>query len=624
MGLQPWGQEFPDMHDPDPSDEAADPVESCEMPAPSELDVDQFHLDFPVETVAEPFAAAMIEQQLPVAEPLAAATGETCDATAPAVKRKRLTGKTPDDKAEPIAAASIRVPVASRPSGRAPNLPVRKRDRARPVDFMTASVDWALYAEEWPVKTGRQRYLLVHRKFVWWLEQWTVLIKQKDPSERTNDESQALAVFQSKTNGAAEKLEKNKLMHTFLELKAAPAWIMDFAVNQWPIESDANRHWFLNARSVLLTWQGDWGLLHALSSGEPFASDPELLAAQVQQDESVQQMFVNFKNRVQDIFQRLEATYYGASAELCLKTWAVEKKVRIHCHAFLLRKGGKKMNTRTPVALTFSGSMPNKRVWDGPQGRCRGTMAGLYYITARKYGSLCSFANLNPFLDFPVQSDWIFTLLESEKISYDNAREDLCRSPKGLVRKLADLDKWYEEKKSRARKMRIAARQEQLRRLQRPFKILPQVKAFLRKYIGSKPCERKKILVLTGPSGMGKTQYVRSLFPAGSLLELNAGSMKTICLPSWDEELHKAIFWDECSASLVSENRKLFQHTATLIDLGHSPTGQHIKHVWLNDAVSIIATNRWEEDVATLPSQSDKDWIHANTIVVPVLSPLFG
>ena len=102
-------------------------------------------------------------------------------------------------------------------------------------------------------------------------------------------------------------------------------------------------------------------------------------------------------------------------------------------------------------------------------------------------------------------------LVEAEKMSYEHAREDICRSPIGLVRLLGDLDRWYEEKKNKERLHTIEARRKQLEHLQRPFKKLPQVDAFLRKLNGKKPLERKK-MVLTGPSGMGKTQFVRSLF----------------------------------------------------------------------------------------------------------------
>ena len=148
--------------------------------------------------------------------------------------------------------------------------------------------------------------------------------------------------------------------------------------------------------------------------------------------------------------------------------------------------------------------------------------------------------------------------------------------------------------------------------------------AFLRKYVTNRePIARKKILVLDGPSGLGKTEYVRSLFLRDSLLELNAACMQVVILPGFQQKGTRAILWDECHAELVIRNRKVFQHGTSWIDVGHSPTGQHVKRYFLNDCVSIICSNRWREDVAALPSKSDRDWLSQNTIILDVDRPLF-
>ena len=97
---------------------------------------------------------------------------------------------------------------------------------------------------------------------------------------------------------------------------------------------------------------------------------------------------------------------------------------------------------------------------------------------------------------------------------------------------------------------------------------------------------RKQFLVLTGPSKLGKTKYVRYLFAVGSVLELNCAGLQHVCLQDFHALRHRCILWDECSPGLVSANRKLFQHPACWLDMGHSPTGQHVIKVWLNDACS--------------------------------------
>ena len=56
--------------------------------------------------------------------------------------------------------------------------------------------------------------------------------------------------------------------------------------------------------------------------------------------------------------------------------------------------------------------------------------------------------------------------------------------------------------------------------------------------------------------------------------------------------------------------------------MGHSPTGQHVIKVWLNDACSVITSNKWEEELSKLP-HGDSQWLIANSHVFTVKSPLW-
>ena len=133
---------------------------------------------------------------------------------------------------------------------------------------------------------------------------------------------------------------------------------------------------------------------------------------------------------------------------------------------------------------------------------------------------------------------------------------------------------------------------------------------------------RKRCLVLQGPSRTGKTEFVRGLFPLGTVLELNCANLTNICLDGFDCLRHRAILWDEASALLVSNNRKVFQHPLCEVDLGHSPTGQHVRRYFLGHCCSIITTNKWHEDVRKLPS-CDEQWLIANMVVMDVQQPLW-
>ena len=66
-------------------------------------------------------------------------------------------------------------------------------------------------------------------------------------------------------------------------------------------------------------------------------------------------------------------------------------------------------------------------------------------------------------------------------------------------------------------------------------------------------------LVLVGPSGLGKTQFAKSLVPKGRSLELNMASAPEPNLKEYDHEQHDLILFDECSAQKVLLQKKLFQ-----------------------------------------------------------------
>ena len=119
-----------------------------------------------------------------------------------------------------------------------------------------------------------------------------------------------------------------------------------------------------------------------------------------------------------------------------------------------------------------------------------------------------------------------------------------------------------------------------------------------------------------------KQNSLGGLFPLGTVLELNCANVKDICLDGFDCLRHRAILWDEASAALVSNNRKIFQHPLCTVDLGHSPTGAHVRRYFLGNACSVITTNKWYEDVKKLPV-GDQMWLEANMVVFPVENPLW-
>ena len=137
--------------------------------------------------------------------------------------------------------------------------------------------------------------------------------------------------------------------------------------------------------------------------------------------------------------------------------------------------------------------------------------SGMYYVVAPKIGQVFSFSTKEPFKQFAVDGDWIMNLLQGGKITTAKARVELIKTAKNLVRRMADLEKYVALKEEDETQDRIKSVQKAIGGLQRPFRKVPRVTAFLRKYVTDRePIARKKILVLDGPSGLGKTEYVSS------------------------------------------------------------------------------------------------------------------
>ena len=56
--------------------------------------------------------------------------------------------------------------------------------------------------------------------------------------------------------------------------------------------------------------------------------------------------------------------------------------------------------------------------------------------------------------------------------------------------------------------------------------------------------------------------------------------------------------------------------------MGHSATGTLVYKVWANDALIVIATNRWAAALEELVKE-DREWLQANQVYVHVTQPLW-
>jgi hypothetical protein len=369
----------------------------------------------------------------------------------------------------------------------------------------------------------------------------------------------------------------------------------------------------------LLTYNGPWGVMDEKPplTGSNDALDN--LCRQIAESSAGKQLIAEFLAFVSQLVQYHHVCEWAASVEICTTTLNSSGVVRLHCHLFM-RKTQSKFNMTTSDNVRFKDSTPDKRAQTGGcKVRGNGSYAAMYYLQCPKQGSVATAGSKQPFCDYGVNGSWIFTLVQSLKMVYLVARQELVKSTQGLTRKLLDLDRWHAEHGALNIESLVRERNNALQAQLMPFRVMPIVEEWKRQ--STVLAMRKKFLVLEGPSGVAKTAYAMSLWGSNFTLELNMAATDDFCLRAFNPSIHKAIVWDEARPSVVSSQRKLFQCGPAWVDLGQSPTGAHVYRVWLNDAVMIVCSNHWTEGLNNL-KHSDAEWIRANQVHVLVSTTL--
>ena len=105
---------------------------------------------------------------------------------------------------------------------------------------------------------------------------------------------------------------------------------------------------------------------------------------------------------------------------------------------------------------------------------------------------------------------------------------------------------------------RQAAAEAALRRMQRPQIYLELVEQeFLPQF--QVDMFGRRFLVLDGPTQLGKTIFASNLAGPQHMLELNCASTMEPNLRDFDNDVHRAVVFDEASCAMVLRHKKLFQ-----------------------------------------------------------------
>lgn len=519
------------------------------------------------------------------------------DTPADAPKFKRLRGKQP-------LPANVALPP---PPSWQPELPV---------EADTVPEGWLGVTEkEFNSMNHRARYVKVYNKFLWWLRK--APDAQKEALENVRKASKQQAAALQEAVQADEANQKKNKFEEFLNATEAPPWVRHWSSGRiFEVKKGQEKRW-LHSKTVLLTYNGTWGQY----KDKKYAPEVDLdtVTREMSCVPFAQDLHRDFVEFIQNLAMVHRVDAWAASTEISTETLKEGEGVRLHCHAFM-KKEEDKIQARLATPFVFKGSCPDKRgQLLGMRVRTNGTWAACYYLQCPKRGCVFSAGNKTPFRDYPVNGNWIFSLVQAEKLEYKEARAELVKTGQCLSKRLSDLDKWYREVEQAKLEAHVQERQRALQRQLCPFRRVEAVDNWVLE--NSTPRMRKRFLVLEGPSGVAKTEFARSIFGTAHTYELNMANSANFCLRKFNPMVHKLILWDEAGPELVSQERKLFQCPACWVDCGQSPTGSHVYRVWLNDACMCIASNKWSQMLKRL-LPLDQEWIKNNQVHVMVSESL--
>ena len=370
-------------------------------------------------------------------------------------------------------------------------------------------------------------------------------------------------------------------------------------------------------RQVLLTCNGDWGLLQVPNH---VSLSPEVEAAvqKLKKLEVCEEIWLRVKQEAGRLAVRSSATDWAACLELCPNTYA-EGSVRLQAHVALQWSKRKRLSLaasemvfldgKYTLQSNFATATPHKALW-----QC------FYYVVAPKITQLFTMGTKEKFTDFTVEPHWIWKLVQHRKMSTQTARDELVASANGTRAHVPIVDEFLAELAAVEEREKIARQEEQLARGRRKFRRIRFVGLLVADQEISR--KRRKFLVLDGPSMTGKTQFIMSIFGHEATLKVDAADEDLLALQTFDSKKHRCILLEKAPPSMVLQNRTKFECLKAMVTLEPSQVGCRRYSLFVNENLLVIASNSWQASVDAL-SRASQDWIYANQVYVKVTRPLW-
>ena len=226
--------------------------------------------------------------------------------------------------------------------------------------------------------------------------------------------------------------------------------------------------------------------------------------------------------------------------------------------------------------------------------------------------------NTEPFVDYKIKCGWIVMLLQGGKIDLGAARNLYVQCGMSVSDRLRDLDAVEKHNTHKRMHAYVASVQASLQDLLHQPKLYEGYLQWRAQF--SERMMRRRILILTGPSYIGKSQWVRSVAhrDGGNLLELTlSGNSVHPDMRSLQFGFHTHVLFDEASVQFCLYNRKMVQGGACVVQMGQSATNMYAYEVCTYGLQMVCCNNTWDKDLGcVLVNDADRAWLVENTIVI--------
>jgi hypothetical protein len=375
----------------------------------------------------------------------------------------------------------------------------------------------------------------------------------------------------------------------------------------------------IQGKCASLTYNGDWGIVQIPVPAD-YSSEQGLrkFICTIKAHPAALKLWRLLEAWSVDICKGFSLFRMSQCIELSMHTLS-EGIVRLHVHACIEREAKFNLNV-SDAGLIFMGSAPYCKVEDQftrsqRSGVGRNTNQAHYYIQGPKTSKIFSSGKQAPFVDYSVKSEWISSRVQDGKFSLECCREEFVKCGRNVRENLANLDIVTQERTHLAMREHISEVQRRLRLSRMPVHTYEQVEKFHAEFATEK--DRRPLLVINGPSGLGKTTFVRSWCEPDEILELSCEGMLEPDLREVKFNKTRVVLLDECSATLILSYKKVFMGSPALVTLGSSKTGCYSYKVWTHGLKFVICSNRWHDEVQQLKT-SDAQWLQRNTILLQV------